>query len=325
MRCFLGLIVSFIFASITGTVKVTLAKQQTAERNTAAPPMSSEVSFAKSVVANRALCSQSIENSYQEPLAKLFAGEKLMKTKKRLKRTMKIDTGRNEVSTITSRHMIIDKIIHDAMITYSSPHGPRQIVIMGAGFESRANRFSDVWPVKKWFEIDLAAPQQHKLEILANHSIIDPDNLVRVAMNLTDVGSDWISSLEEAGWDPLVPTIYILEGLVYYMNTDQAMTLLKSIPAVPESRIIVTVVEHGLHKIFARFGVQWNTNLRMLKNAGGLQLKNYKLIGSFASHLPQRCGLKVRAVPLPLPFNTWERFCSLIHIPAECILEYEAI
>jgi len=325
MRCFLGLIGSFIFASITGTVKVTVALHQTAERNTAAPSMNNEFSFAKSVVANRALCSQSIDNSYQEPLAKLFAGEELIDSKRLLRRTMKIETGRNEVATITSRHMIIDKMIHEAIVTDSSPHGPQQIVIMGAGFDSRANRFSDVWPLKKWFEIDFAAPQQHKLEILANHSIIDPDNLVRIPINLTDVGSDWVSSLEEAGWDPLVPTIYILEGLVYYMTTDQAMTLLKSIPAVPQSRIIVTVVEHGLHKIFARYGVQWDTNFRMLKNAGALQLKNYKLIGSCASHLPQRCGLKVRAVPLPLPFNTWERFCSLIHVPAERILEYEAI
>lgn len=286
---------------------------------------STEFSLAKPVVATRALLSESPNNAYHEPLAKFFAGEEAMDEAVRKISFMTggntFSPGRNEIYTVVARHMIIDKFVHDAVS--GDPHGPNQVVILGAGFDSRANRFAEHLTVTKWFELDLPAAQQYKEEVLRNHTILDPKNIVRIGMDLTE--GDWVSALEEAGWDPSAPTIYILEGLIYYMNAEQAASLLKSIPSVPKSRIIVTIVEESLQKLYERMGRNpWKTNLRILKKMGALRLVNYKLRHNVDVMFPQKVGLKVW-VARPPARNLWDRIRYLFHTPCERVLEYEAV
>jgi len=287
--------------------------------------LSSELSLSRSVVATRSVFSERLDNPYHEPLAKLFAGEEHIEE---AHRKIALVTGgktiqRNEVSTVVSRHMLIDKFLHDA--TTQNLPGPRQVVILGAGFDSRANRLSQELPVQKWFEIDLPAPQQFKEDVLRNNDISDPVNLVRIKLDLTAEDVDWLSVLEHSGWDPTAPTIFILEGLVYYMSTEQAKQLLRSIPSVPSSRIIVTIIEHSLQKVFERYGRSpWKTNLRQLKRAGGLQLPEYKMVREALVPFPQRYGLKV-SVPTWPTKNLFERIQMWIHTPCERVFEFEAV
>mmetsp|Transcript_50186 Transcript_50186/g.98209 ORF Transcript_50186/g.98209 Transcript_50186/m.98209 type:complete len:177 (+) Transcript_50186:2-532(+) len=176
--------------------------------------------------------------------------------------------------------MIIDKMLHEA-VSLSDPHGPRQVVILGAGFDSRANRFATHLPVNKWFEIV----------------------------------------------NPTAPTLYILEGLVYYFSTEDVEALLKSIPCIPHSRIVVSVVERSLQKAFEKFGIDsWSTNYELLRSAGALWLKNYKLrrtILPCSNHF----GLRVPVTLVTsLLFGTWwNRLVYYFHIPDGRVLECEAI
>jgi len=283
-----------------------------------------DFSCATSVAATRALGSNSPGNPYHEPLAALFAGDDAIEKKRQqISARNKDKTAcRNEVSAMVARHMIIDKMLHRA-VSLSEPHGPRQVVILGAGFDSRANRFATHLPVNKWFEIDLPAPQIYKQQVLRKSGVVDPENLVRLPLDLNS--SDFVKALEEAGWDPTAPTLYILEGLVYYFSTEKVVALLKSIPCVPRSRIVVSVVERSLQRAFARYGIDaWSTNYELLRSAGALRLKNYKLRQTLLTALPNRFGLGV-FVTRP-PFGTWWiRLMYNFHVPCERVLEYEAI
>lgn len=281
-----------------------------------------EFTFAKSVVAARALFSGRSDNPYFEPLAELFAGKERMDAawEYNVNRFPDRPIRRNEVGTRVSRHMLIDKFLRDAVLSSSTaPHGPRQVVILGAGFESRANRFHREIPVNKWFEVDLPATQSHKEEILRRNGIVDPENLTRIACDVTQ--DDWLAALEDAGWDPEAPTIYILEGLVYYLTVEEAHKLLHSIPSVPSSRIMCTVVDYTLFKMFGGY-MQWKSNLRDLKKAGALKLKNYKLTRDASVDTPQRYGLKV--IPRPINnFSPSERIKNWVTRPGERILEFK--
>jgi O-methyltransferase involved in polyketide biosynthesis len=169
----------------------------------------------------------------------------------------------------------------------------------------------------------LPAPQAYKEKVLKEDSIKDPENLTRIACDLTD--DNWIVALERAGWDPTAPTLYILEGLVDCMTTEQAKHLLASIPSVPQSRIIVTIIEPSLQKAFERYApTPWKTNLAKLQKVHALNMAHDKLYRNAAVPFPERYGLNVH-VPWPTARNFWDRIIRLFNYPCERILEFEAV
>jgi methyltransferase (TIGR00027 family) len=246
---------------------------------------------------------------------------------------------RNEVGARVSRHMIIDKMLCDAVVgtgsssnSHSVPHGPRQVVSLGAGFESRANRFHREIPITKWFEVDLPGPQKHKQDILREHGIQDPEHLIRIPFDVTSTSmsksgdqEDWLSALKNEGWDPAAPTIYILEGLVYYLKVEEVYKLLHSIPSVPNSRIICSVVDYNLYKQIHQY-MSWKSNFRSLERAGALTLANYKLVQNASVNTPHRYGLNVRFLSrVPGNASVGKRMKSWILKPCERILEFRAV
>ena len=284
-----------------------------------------QFSFARSVAATRALQSESPLNPYHEPLAVLFAGREALEEKRGQIAAMSggKSAGRNEVYTVVARAMMVDRMIHEALLSDKvAPHGPQQVVIFGAGFDTRANRFAAHLPVARWCEVDLPAPQRSKEEVLSERGVADPANLVRVAMDLTDGGV--VEALEAAGWDPAAPTLYVLEGLLYYMSTADAAALLRSLPCVPRSRIVLSVVERSLQRVFAKRGMNvWSSNYELLRDAGALRLANYRLRRNAPVQFPRRLGLGVW-VARPPAGSWWGRLLYRLRVPCERVLEFEA-
>jgi methyltransferase (TIGR00027 family) len=277
----------------------------------------STYTFAKSVAATRARFSDRIDNCYHEPLAKRFVGEFAVQQAEKMDPAKRY--ARNQVAFVVRRHMIIDELMCEAI---GRTHGPRQVVILGAGFESRAYRFKHL-PVR-WFEIDLPGPAIEKERILKEHGVRDdPQTIQRVKLNL--VTDDWVESLKEAGWDPTAPTFYILEGLIYYMTTEEAKALLTSIPHVPGSRIALSIIESNLQHAFESYGFPkeiWKTNLRKLRKAKAFDLPHYKL--TWDSKLsPSRFDLTV-SIPAFVSRNLAERLRSILQAPIERVLEFVA-
>jgi methyltransferase (TIGR00027 family) len=105
----------------------------------------------------------------------------------------------------------------DDVLTRLTP-GLEQVLIMGAGYDSRAIRFADQLRGALVFELDAPAPQADKRRGLALRKIDVPDNLVFVPV---DFETDSVTArLAEAGFVRGRPTLFLLEGLTMYLEAN---------------------------------------------------------------------------------------------------------
>ncbi|MGW2722941.1 class I SAM-dependent methyltransferase [Streptomyces sp. NPDC001492] len=138
-----------------------------------------------------------------------------------------------------------------------------QIVLAPAGMDSRAYRLG--WPERiRYFEVDREAVLAFKAERLRGaRPRVDHRT---VAVDLTD--DDWENRLLAAGYDPAVPSTWLLEGLLYYIPEADAHRVLERVAAIsaPGSRIAADIVNRaaltlphmrGLLDVFAGWGCPW--------------------------------------------------------------------
>jgi methyltransferase (TIGR00027 family) len=122
------------------------------------------------------------------------------------------------VAWISARTRFLDTLTIRAM-----DDGMRQIVIVGAGFDARAFRLplptdatvfeidrGDIFDVKDALvdEAELT-PRTQRQTVIAD--ILDPD---------------WFSRLAAVGWNAAEPTVWIVEGLLIYLEPAQRVQLL---------------------------------------------------------------------------------------------------
>lgn len=60
-----------------------------------------------------------------------------------------------------------------------------------------------------------------------HHPIVTAKSLTRVAADLTE--DDWLEKLQTSGFEPSKSTVWILEGILYYLSHTDAMKVLKTI------------------------------------------------------------------------------------------------
>ncbi|KOV88617.1 MULTISPECIES: SAM-dependent methyltransferase [unclassified Streptomyces] len=119
--------------------------------------------------------------------------------------------------------------VFDGFLLSAAAGGCRQVVVLGAGLDTRAHRLP--WPDGSTvFEID-------QEEVLAfKQSVLDTLGAVpraaRVAL-AADLRQDWTDALIGAGFDPTRPTAWLAEGLVPYL------------PPAAEHELLATVNAHS--------------------------------------------------------------------------------
>ncbi|HEX2953705.1 MAG TPA: SAM-dependent methyltransferase, partial [Bacillota bacterium] len=99
-----------------------------------------------------------------------------------------------------------------------------QIVLLGAGYDTRAYRYRDLIRRTRIFELDIAPTQKQKQETLKKADIEIPAAVVFVSVNfkqdqLTEV-------LRKNGFDPTAKTLFIWEGVSYYLTKDAVVKTL---------------------------------------------------------------------------------------------------
>ncbi|WP_225830818.1 SAM-dependent methyltransferase [Streptomyces sp. NK08204] len=114
----------------------------------------------------------------------------------------------------------------------------RQVVLGAAGMDTRAYRLA--WPDRiRYFEIDRPAVLEYK------ESRLDG---VRPRVDRRTVAADllsdsWEADLEAAGYDPRLPSTWLVEGLLYYLPEPEAHRLLERIAAMmPPGSLIASDV-----------------------------------------------------------------------------------
>ena len=109
--------------------------------------------------------------------------------------------------------------------------GVRQVVILAAGLDARAWRLP--WPDgTAVYELDQAKVLEFKSTTLRNRGAHPTSRLISVAV---DLRQDWPTALQEAGFDPSIPTVWSAEGLLRYLPARAQDLLFERVQALSPS------------------------------------------------------------------------------------------
>lgn len=102
-----------------------------------------------------------------------------------------------------------------------------QIVFLGAGYDTRPYRHQAALGNSRIFELDIRPTQQHKLEVFKSANIEIPSQVTLVSINFK---ADKLEAvLNAAGFDPGLKTLFIWEGVTYYLTEETITTTLRFI------------------------------------------------------------------------------------------------
>jgi len=122
---------------------------------------------------------------------------------------------------------------YDDAIGRALRSGLRQIVILAAGMDSRSYRLS--FPeATRVFELDQPAVIEHKRAALAGAV----PRCERVAL-ACDLAQDWVGPLERAGFKRDVPSLWLVEGLLQYLEAISVTSILSRVDALSRSGSVV--------------------------------------------------------------------------------------
>ncbi len=112
---------------------------------------------------------------------------------------------------VAVRTVWFDRIFRQAL-----KHNYSQIVILGAGYDTRAIRFREFINDVRIYELDIDTTQQHKKECLARYSISIPEQLTFVSVDFNSTSIK--DALVDVGYDRTLKTLFIWEGVSYYLD-----------------------------------------------------------------------------------------------------------
>lgn len=120
--------------------------------------------------------------------------------------------GRSGTTYVPLRHRFIDECLLDAIAK-----GSGQVVLLGAGYDTRAYRLSDRLSGRPVYEVDLPAISRSKAEIISRHASTFPEtNVVRVEIDFeTETLQE---TLPRAGFEVGARTFFTWEGVPMYLT-----------------------------------------------------------------------------------------------------------
>lgn len=109
----------------------------------------------------------------------------------------------------------------DATLKREAVNGIKQVVILGAGYDSRAYRCRDILSGVKFFEVDLPETQAKKRKLIEDIIGIEgslPDFVVYVPIDFNTQSLE--SVLREAGYEMNQKTFFIWEGVTMFLTEE---------------------------------------------------------------------------------------------------------
>lgn len=132
------------------------------------------------------------------------------------------------------------RYIDDALAHLLEQTGIRQIVSLANGMDTRAYRLD--WPDGAvFYEVDHGALLAEKRARLAEAGA---EPRVPTTSIAADLAGDWLGALKSGGFDPAERTIWVVEGLLFFLTEEQAGRLLETAAGAcpPDSRLIVDMI-----------------------------------------------------------------------------------
>jgi methyltransferase (TIGR00027 family) len=120
------------------------------------------------------------------------------------------------------RKRYLEEVARDALA-----NGIRQVVIIGAGFDTLALRLHEAFPETAFFEVDHPATQRVKKSVVEDNRP-PKTNLRFIALDLARANLEE-SLLSQADYRPAANTLFIAEGLLMYLAPEEVDRLFRFI------------------------------------------------------------------------------------------------
>ncbi len=155
--------------------------------------------------------------------------------------------------------------VFDDFLRDASRHGCTQVVLVGAGLDTRA--FRTIWaaPVTV-YEVDTPAMHDFKAAVVADSALAVAARIVVRA----DLREDWAPALLTAGYDPTLPTAWLIEGVLGYL------------PRADARRLLETATKHSASRSRLAFEYTAPTHAETTQTAGSIMQRARAVPGSQA-------------------------------------------
>jgi methyltransferase (TIGR00027 family) len=169
-----------------------------------------------------------------------------------------------------------------------------QIILLGAGFDTRALRFADRNCGTKVFELDVATTQQPKIEILHRKKVMIPQELIFVPIDFDK--EDLCEVLTKAGYQQGQKSLFLWEGVTMYLSAqavDGTLDFIRS-SAAPGSRVAFDYIyasvlrrenrfygEQGIFETVAKTGEGWTFGLEEGALEPFLAMRGFEIIAHY--------------------------------------------
>jgi methyltransferase (TIGR00027 family) len=174
------------------------------ESNLALPEVGSTSLFTAAVRAEESKRSNRL---FDDPLAQAFVSH--------WKYTLPIHENTQRVEALR-KFIVARTVFFDELIMSSCQNGCRQVVLVGAGMDARSFRLP-LTPDTFLFELDTADLLDNKTQVLKE--LADSPVCSRIIVPC-DLRSDWSAALVSAGFDVGRSTIWIIEGVLVYLEEE---------------------------------------------------------------------------------------------------------
>jgi methyltransferase (TIGR00027 family) len=191
---------------------------------------------------------------------------------------------------VLARTKLLDEIFVQAL-----ENDFAQIVLLGAGFDTRALRFASQSRGTKVFELDVATTQQPKIDILNRKGITLPEELSFVPIDFNR--DSLLEVLTAAGYQEKQRSLFIWEGVTMYLDPEAVDSTLLFIrdSAPADSRVVFDYIyasvlrrenryygEAEICETVSRAGESWTFGLEEGQVEGFLAERGFEIVAHYA-------------------------------------------
>lgn len=145
-------------------------------------------------------------------------------------------TGFDTGTTMHIRTCYFDDVVESFLDENAGSSSSVQIVILGAGYDSRCYRFaqrerkerSALSPDIFWFEADVSGTQRAKVATLIERGV-DISHVKYVSVDFSAPRGGWVVALTEAGLDFSLKSLLIWEGVTMYLSSKSVEETLRGV------------------------------------------------------------------------------------------------
>jgi methyltransferase (TIGR00027 family) len=149
--------------------------------------------------------------------------------------------------------MLVRTRFIDQMMERAVRHGATQLVILGAGFDTRAHRFTELLKDAAVIEIDYGATQEYKKRRVKAALGGAPANVVYAPIDFAREGLGDV--LRRAGFERRSKTYFICEGVSMYVPEEGMKETFRAIAAesAPGSALLLEYMNRGALELLTKY------------------------------------------------------------------------